>query len=57
MSAGNSHPTQGQVIPQSQIARDPRGLAYPEISLAADGAGMRVRKVLQSKLAAERETI
>ncbi len=39
---------------QSQIARDPRGLDYPEISLAADGAGVRVRKVLQRKLAAER---
>lgn len=39
---------------QSQIARDPRGLDYPEINLAADGAGVRVRKVLQKKLAAER---
>ena len=39
---------------QSQIAKDPRGLDYPEISLAADGAGVRVRRVLQRKLAAER---
>ena len=40
---------------QSQIGKDPLGLEYPEISLAADGAGVRVRRVLQRRLAAERE--
>ena len=40
---------------QAQISKDPMGLAYPEISLRADGAGVRVRRVLQKKLATERE--
>jgi len=37
-----------------KVSGDPRGLDYPEITLAADGAGVRVRQVLQRKLAAER---
>lgn len=39
---------------QAQVAADPRGLDYPEINLAADGAGVRVRQVLKRKLEAER---
>ena len=40
-------------IMQRQISDDPRGLNYPEVTVAADGAGVRVRQVLQRKLAAE----
>ena len=39
---------------QSQVAADPRGLDFPEINLAADGAGVRVRQVLKRKLDVER---
>ena len=39
---------------QSQAMKDPRGVAYPEINLRADGAGIRVRRVLKKKLEAER---
>jgi vanillate O-demethylase monooxygenase subunit len=38
---------------QSQISRDPRGIDYPEITLGADSAGVKVRQVLNKKLAAE----
>lgn len=38
---------------QSMISADARGLDYPEVTLAADSAGVRVRQVLQRKLAAE----
>ena len=34
--------------------QDPRGVGYPEINLRADGAGIRVRRVLKQKLEAER---
>lgn len=37
-----------------QVSADPRGLNFPEINLAADGAGVRVRQVLKRKLDAER---
>lgn len=40
-------------IMQRQISEDPRGLAYPEITLGADSAGVKVRQVLNKKLAAE----
>lgn len=39
---------------QAQTASDPRGVRYPEINLRADGAGLRVRRVLRRKLEAER---
>ena len=35
---------------QNQVTQDPRQLDYPEISLAADEAGVRVRQVLRRKL-------
>jgi len=38
---------------QAMVGADARGLDYPEITLGADGAGIRVRQVLQRKLAAE----
>ena len=38
---------------QAQIEADPRGLDYLEVTLGADGAGIRVRQVLNKKLAAE----
>ena len=38
---------------QAQIRRDPRGLDYPEITLGADSAGVKVRQVLNKRLAAE----
>ena len=38
---------------QAQISRDPRGIDYPEITLGADSAGVKVRQVLNKKLAAE----
>ncbi|MGI9480418.1 MAG: Rieske 2Fe-2S domain-containing protein [Hyphomicrobiaceae bacterium] len=38
---------------QTMIGADARRLDYPEVTLAADGAGVRVRQVLQRKLAAE----
>lgn len=41
---------------QSLVAEDPRGLGFPEINLAADGAGVRVRQVLKRKLDAERRS-
>ena len=40
-------------IMQRQISEDPRGLNYPEVSLGADSAGVKVRQVLKKKLAAE----
>jgi vanillate O-demethylase monooxygenase subunit len=40
-------------IMQQQIAADPRGLNYPEVSLGADSAGVKVRQLLNRKLAAE----
>lgn len=38
---------------QSQISRDPRGVDYLEITLGADSAGVKVRQILNKKLAAE----
>ena len=38
---------------QAQIRRDPRGLDYPEITVVADSAGVKVREVLNKKLADE----
>jgi vanillate O-demethylase monooxygenase subunit len=38
---------------QAQISRDPRGINYPEITLGADSAGVKVRQVLNKKLADE----
>lgn len=37
----------------AQIRQDPRGVDYPEITLGADSAGVKVRQVLNKKLAAE----
>ena len=42
---------------QSQIRLDPRGTDYPEITLGADSAGVKVRQVLNKKLAAEGRSI
>lgn len=38
---------------QAQIASDPRGVDYLEVTLGADGAGIKVRQVLNRKLEAE----
>ena len=38
---------------QERTAKDPRGVGYTEINLRADGAGLRVRRVLLGGLAAE----
>lgn len=40
---------------QMQIRKDPRQANYPEVMMVADGAGMRARRVLLKKLAAERK--
>ena len=40
-------------IMQRQIAEDPKGLDYLEVTLGADGAGIKVRQVLNEKLDAE----
>ena len=37
----------------AQVSMDPRGVDYPEIGRLGDTAGVRVRQVLQRKLAAE----
>ena len=37
--------------PQERTVKDFRGVDYIEISLRADGAGLRVRRVLQGRLA------
>lgn len=42
---------------QEQLTRDPRGADASEIGLAADGAGLRVRQVLQRRLKAEGRSI
>jgi len=44
-------------IMQAQIAADPRGMDYLEVTLGADGAGIKVRQILNKKLAAEGRTI
>jgi len=38
---------------QSQVSNDPRGLDYLEVTLGADGAGIKVRQVLNKKLSEE----
>jgi vanillate O-demethylase monooxygenase subunit len=38
---------------QAQIAADPRGTGYLEVTLGADGAGIKVRQILNRALAAE----
>lgn len=38
---------------QAQISNDPRGLDYLEVTLGADGAGIKVRQVLNKKLQQE----
>ena len=38
---------------QERTTKDPRGVDYTEINLRADGAGLRVRRILQARLAAE----
>ena len=38
---------------QAQIRTDPRGVNYPEVTLGADSAGVKVRQILNKKLAAE----
>ena len=38
---------------QKNIENDPRGLDYLEVTLGADGAGVKVRQLLNNKLAAE----
>lgn len=38
---------------QAQVSQDPTGMNYLEVTLGADGAGIRVRQALKRKLAAE----
>lgn len=38
---------------QAQVTDDPRGMDYLEVTLGADGAGVRVRQILNKKLKAE----
>ena len=38
---------------QAQVGNDPRGLDYLEVTLGADGAGIKVRQVLNKRLAEE----
>ena len=40
-------------ILQAKIEDDPQGLNYLEVTLGADGAGIKVRQILNQKLAAE----
>ena len=42
---------------QAQIAADPRGMDFLEVTLGADGAGIKVRQILNNKLAAEGRSI
>ena len=42
---------------QAQISQDPRGMDYLEVTLGADGAGVRVRQILNKMLAAEGRSI
>ena len=42
---------------QAQISNDPRGMDYLEVTLGADGAGVRVRQILNKMLKAEGRTI
>ncbi|MEM8979906.1 MAG: aromatic ring-hydroxylating dioxygenase subunit alpha [Pseudomonadota bacterium] len=42
---------------QASVAADPRGLDYLEVTLGADGAGIKVRQILNKKLAAEGRTL
>lgn len=42
---------------QAQIRSDPCGIDYPEVTLGADGAGVKVRQILNKKLAAEGRTL
>ena len=44
-------------IMQRQISQDPRGLDYLEVTLGADGAGIKVRQLLNRMLAAEGRTL
>ncbi|MGB5558151.1 MAG: hypothetical protein WBN04_09065 [Paracoccaceae bacterium] len=39
---------------QARVAADPRGLDFLEVTLGADGAGIKVRQILNKKLAAEK---
>mgnify|MGYP003627998672 CR=1 FL=1 len=38
---------------QAQVEADPRGLDFLEVTLGADGAGIKIRQILNKKLAAE----
>ena len=38
---------------QASVAADPRGMDFLEVTLGADGAGIRVRQLLNKKLKAE----
>jgi len=38
---------------QASVATDPRGMDFLEVTLGADGAGIRVRQLLNKKLKAE----
>ena len=38
---------------QANVAADPRGVDFLEVTLGADGAGMKVRQILNKKLKAE----
>ncbi|NRB32262.1 MAG: hypothetical protein HRU27_16860 [Rhizobiaceae bacterium] len=38
---------------QASVDNDPRGLDFLEVTLGADGAGIKVRQILNKKLKAE----
>ena len=38
---------------QASVAADPRGMDFLEVTLGADGAGIKVRQILNKKLDAE----
>ena len=42
---------------QASVAADPRGMDFLEVTLGADGAGIRVRQLLNKKLKAEGRTL
>jgi vanillate O-demethylase monooxygenase subunit len=42
---------------QANVAADPRGLDFLEVTLGADGAGIKVRQILNKKLSDEGRTL
>ena len=42
-----------EIMQAPDRGEDPRGMDYLEVTLGADGAGIKVRQILNKKLAAE----